>query len=183
MRSNTPRDDRGFMTHGPETTEHERWKSENPGIPFAEWIERTTTSVQFLRVQPGAVPPARAMPGDAGFDLAVCKQYVIKPGERAILDTGLAIKLPEEHFAWIAPRSSTLVRWGLVMDHQSIIDCGYVGPLFVVMRNEGERAVTLKAGTRLAQLVVQRIAAPEWIEVQELPDTARGDGGFGSTGK
>jgi len=136
------------------------------------------------RLDPGAVLPARAHEGDAGYDLCALEPLTLAPGERAMVRTGLAIELPERHAGLILPRSGLAARHGLALvNAPGLIDEGYRGELRVLLLNtDRAEPVHLAAGDRVAQLVIVRPALPDVVEVQELPASARGDGGFGSSG-
>lgn len=138
--------------------------------------------VQRLR---GDVPlPSRAHPSDAGLDLAVADPVVLEPGERVAAGTGLVVAIPEGHVGLVHPRSGLAVRSGVtVVNAPGTIDAGYRGELRVALVNLSDTRVHLQAGERVAQLVVQEVVLCEIEEVADLDDdTARGAGGFGSTG-
>lgn len=129
--------------------------------------------------------PSFAKPGDAGADLFSRVDIDLKPGERALVPTGLAIALPPGYAAFIHPRSGRAAREGLSMvNAPGTIDAGYRGEIQVILINlDKEEAIHIKRGERIAQLIIQEVARPEFVEVEQLPGTSRGDGGFGSTGK
>ena len=124
-------------------------------------------------------------PGDAGFNLVCVRRTVIPPGAIAPTDlpTGIRVKLPEGFFARIEPRSSFYARYPTLLLCSAPIDNGYTGPLDPRFRNLGPDPVTVPAGEALVQLVLYPLVVPRVVEVGELPDTARGDGRYGSTGK
>jgi dUTP pyrophosphatase len=129
--------------------------------------------------------PSYATPGSAGVDLlaAVETPLTLAPGERAAVPTGLAIALPEGWEAQVRPRSGLALEHGLtVLNAPGTVDADYRGEIKVILVNLGERAVTVERGRRIAQLVVAPVARLEWDEVASLPPSARGAGGFGSTG-
>jgi dUTP pyrophosphatase len=136
------------------------------------------------RLDPRAVLPARAHDGDAGYDLCALEPVSLEPGERAVVRTGLAVELPERHAGLIVPRSGLAARHGIALvNAPGLIDEGYRGELRVLLRNtDRSQAVRLEAGDRIAQLVIVRPAQPDVVEVQDLPASARGDNGFGSSG-
>jgi len=113
--------------------------------------------VLVKRLDPGLPPPVRAHPGDAGVDLCAAAEVTLGPGERAVVPTGVAIALPDGYAAFVHPRSGLAARHGVTI-------------------------VRFGRGDRIAQLVIQRVAVPVFHEVESLPGSARGDGGFGSTG-
>jgi len=129
--------------------------------------------------------PSFAKPGDAGADLFSRVDIDLKPGERALVPTGLAIALPPGYAAFIHPRSGRAAREGLSMvNAPGTIDAGYRGEIQVILINlDKEETIHIKRGERIAQLIIQEVARPEFGEVEQLPGTSRGDGGFGSTGK
>jgi dUTP pyrophosphatase len=128
--------------------------------------------------------PAYAHPGDAGADLVTTVDVVLDPGERAVVPTGLAIALPEGYAAFVHPRSGLAARAGLALvNAPGTVDAGYRGEIKVIIVNLDPREpIRLHRGDRIAQLVVQRVERPAFVEVPELPESARAEGGFGSTG-
>ena len=142
-------------------------------------------TLRVRRLHPDARLPARAHPGDAGYDLHALEPVRLAPGERTMARTGIAIELPDGHAGWVVPRSGLARRHGVALvNAPGLVDAGYRGEVGVLLLNTDPReAVELEAGERIAQLVVMPVAAPEVVEVQELAETARGAGGFGSTGR
>lgn len=140
--------------------------------------------VLVLRIDPDLPLPSVAHPGDAGVDLCTTVDAEIAPGERALLPTGLALALPDGYAGFVHPRSGLASRYGLtVANAPGTVDAGYRGEIKVALVNlDRTSAVTVRRGDRIAQLVVQRVARPLFHEVERLPGSARGDGGFGSTG-
>jgi dUTP pyrophosphatase len=136
------------------------------------------------RLRPDAVLPSRAHEGDAGLDLATCERVALGPGERAVVPTGLAIALPEGFAGFVQPRSGLASRHGItVVNAPGLIDSGYRGELRVVLLNTDRvRTFVAEPGDRIAQLVVLAVPGVELVEVEELPESARGTAGFGSTG-
>jgi dUTP pyrophosphatase len=128
--------------------------------------------------------PARAHPGDAGVDLFAAVDVALEPGERAVVPTGVAIALPDGYAAFVHPRSGLAARHGVtIVNAPGTVDAGYRGEIKVTLLNtDPARPVRFGRGDRIAQLVIQRVASPVFYEVQSLPGSARGDGGFGSTG-
>jgi dUTP pyrophosphatase len=140
--------------------------------------------VLILRLD-GSVPlPAYAHAGDAGADLVTTVDATLLPGERAILPTGIAIALPPGFAAFVHPRSGLAAKVGVsIVNAPGTIDAGYRGEIQVIMINHDLRsAVEFKRGDRIAQLVIQRVEIANFHEVQRLPGSDRGEGGFGSTG-
>jgi len=132
----------------------------------------------------GELPlPAYAKPGDAGLDLRASELSRLEPGERRLVPTGLAVAIPEGHAGFVLPRSGLAMQKGVtVLNAPGLIDSGYRGELKVLLINHGAEPVIITRGERIAQLVVQRVASVTLVEVDRLPDSARGGGGFGSTG-
>ncbi len=142
-------------------------------------------SLRVRRLHPDARLPARAHPGDAGYDLCALEPIRLAPGERTLARTGLAIELPPGHAGWVVPRSGLARRHGIALvNAPGLIDEGYRGEVGVLLLNTDQAATAeLEAGERIAQLVVMAVAAPAVEEVEGLAETARGAGGFGSTGR
>ena len=141
-------------------------------------------TLRVRRLHPGARLPARAHPGDAGYDLFAAEGVSLAPGERAVVPTGIAIELPPGHAGWVVPRSGLARRHGIALvNAPGLIDEGYRGEIGVLLLNtDRSETVELAVGDRIAQLVVMAVATPEVVEADELGATARGAGGFGSTG-
>lgn len=141
-------------------------------------------SLRVQRLDPRARLPARAHDGDAGYDLHALEEAILAPGERAMVGTGLAVEIPAGHAGLVLPRSGNAARHGIALvNAPGLIDAGYRGELKVLLLNT-DRAETFKveAGMRIAQLVLVRVETPEVEEVAALSDSARGAGGFGSSG-
>jgi len=140
--------------------------------------------VWLTRVDPGVPVPSYAHPGDAGADLVTASDLDLAPGERATVGTGVAIALPEGYVALVHPRSGLAARTGLsVVNTPGTVDAGYRGEIKVCLINHDPReTIRLRRGDRIAQLVVQRVERATFAEVTELPESARGAGGYGSTG-
>ena len=140
--------------------------------------------VQITRLDPAVPLPAYARPGDAGADLFAAEDVDLAPGERALVRTGIAIALPEGYAGFVHPRSGLAARHGVTLvNAPGTIDAGYRGEIKVILLNtDPARAVSLRRGDRIAQLVVQRVENVTFREVPALPESARGDNGFGSTG-
>ena len=125
---------------------------------------------------------AYAKPGDAGLDLSL-EAVTLEPGDRRLVPTGLAVAIPEGHAGLVLPRSGLAMQKGVtVLNAPGLIDSGYRGELKVLLINHGAAAVGIERGERIAQLVIQPVAHARLVEVERLPDSARGEGGFGSTG-
>lgn len=147
----------------------------------------SSVEVLLSRIDPGVPLPDYARPGDAGVDLVTTSDAMIEPGERVVVGTGIAIALPDGYAGFVHPRSGLAARVGLsVVNTPGTIDSGYRGEIRVCLVNHDPRtAITLHRGDRIAQLVVQRVAHAVFREVDDvaaLGVSARGAGGYGSTG-
>lgn len=140
--------------------------------------------VLLVRVDPQLPPPAYAHPGDAGADLLCAEDVVLAPGQRQTVRTGVAIALPDGFAAFVHPRSGLAARHGVtIVNAPGTVDAGYRGEIMVTLLNtDREQPVALHRGDRIAQLVVQRVERARFVEVERLPGSIRGSGGFGSTG-
>ena len=140
--------------------------------------------VSVVLLDPDLPLPAYAHPGDAGADLLTTVDVTLGPGERAMVPTGIALALPDGYVALVHPRSGLAARHGLsIVNTPGTIDAGYRGEVKVMLINhDPAEPIELRRGDRIAQLVVQRFERARFVEVAELPDSVRGDGGYGSTG-
>lgn len=140
--------------------------------------------VEFRKLDASASLPGYAYGGDAGLDLASNADVVLKPGERALVPTGLAVAIPEGHAGLVLPRSGLASRHGITLvNAPGLIDSGYRGEITIAVVNlDRRRRYKIKRGERIAQLLVVPFTALEPMEVVDLTDTSRGTGGFGSTG-
>lgn len=144
-------------------------------------------NVPLVRLDPDLVAPGYAHPGDAGADLRAAVDCTLLPGQRRLVPTGVAIALPEGYVGLVHPRSGLAHRHGLsIVNAPGTIDAGYRGEIQVCLVNlDPERPIELHRGDRVAQLVVQRFEQADFIEyadLDSLPDSERGSGGYGSTG-
>ncbi len=144
----------------------------------------STVDVQVMRLDPGVPLPTYAHRGDAGADLVTTVDVRLEPGRRALVPTGIALALPEGYVGLVHPRSGLAARHGVaIVNAPGTIDAGYRGEVKVLLVNlDPEAPVDLLRGDRVAQLVVQRVEHARFVEVGELPGSARGTGGYGSTG-
>lgn len=144
----------------------------------------STVQVLLTRIDPGVPLPSYAKAGDAGADLVTTADAVIKPGERVVVGTGVAIALPVGYAGFVHPRSGLAARAGLsVVNTPGTIDAGYRGEIKVCLINHDPREpIVLSRGDRIAQLVVQKVERAEFVEVDDLGASERGAGGYGSTG-
>jgi dUTP pyrophosphatase len=140
--------------------------------------------VGVLRLDPELPLPSYAHPGDAGADLYAREGVTLKPGERRLVPTGIALALPEGYVALVHPRSGLAHRSGLsIVNAPGTIDAGYRGEVQVCLVNlDPATPIELRRGDRIAQLVIQQFETATFVEVDDLPDSARGAGGYGSTG-
>jgi dUTP pyrophosphatase len=147
-------------------------------------VSANQVPIQILRLDPDLPVPSYAHPGDAGADLFARVDVTLAPGERKLVPTGLAIALPEGFVALVHPRSGLANRSGLsIVNAPGTIDAGYRGEIQVCLVNlDPTTSIELSRGDRIAQLVIQRFESATFVEVDELPDSVRGEGGYGSTG-
>jgi len=147
-------------------------------------MRRDRVEVLIRRIDPALPLPARAHHGDAGVDVYAARDVELAPGERAVVRTGIAIALPDGYAAFVHPRSGLAARHGVTLvNAPGTIDAGYRGEIAVTMINtDRSTPVRFRRGDRIAQLVVQRVERAVFCEVSALPGSARGEGGFGSTG-
>lgn len=140
--------------------------------------------VLIVRLDPGVPLPGYAHPGDAGADLVAAADVELAPGQRAVVPTGLAIALPAGYAAFVHPRSGLAASHGVtIVNAPGTVDAGYRGEIKVTMLNtDTSQTVRFLRGDRIAQLVIQRVERAVFHEVDALPGSARGEGGFGSTG-
>lgn len=128
--------------------------------------------------------PSYAHPGDAGADLVATEAVILGPGERALVGTGVRIALPEGYVAFVVPRSGLAARHGIsIVNAPGTVDAGYRGEIKVSLLNtDRHEAYEVSIGDRIAQLIVMPVVQARFLQVEELPDSVRGEGGFGSTG-
>ena len=140
--------------------------------------------VLIQRLDSGLPLPQYAKAGDAGADLYAREDFTLNPGERKLIPTGISIALPPGYVALIHPRSGLAIKHGISMvNTPGTIDAAYRGEIAVILINHDLTEIfSAKRGDRIAQLVIQRVEAAEFIEVEQLPGTTRGSGGFGHTG-
>jgi dUTP pyrophosphatase len=132
-----------------------------------------------------AVLPTRAHEGDAGVDLYACEAAHLGPGERWSVGTGVAVEIPDGHAGLVLPRSGLAKKHGVALvNSPGLIDSGYRGEVRVLLLNtDPAETFRVEPGDRIAQLLIAPIALPEPVQVESLGDSARGDGGFGSSGR
>ncbi len=140
--------------------------------------------VLLQQLDPGLDMPRYARPGDAGADLCAAEAFVLAPGERRLVRTGVAVALPDGYAGFVHPRSGLAARHGIsIVNAPGTIDAGYRGEINVCLVNtDSSTAVSVDRGDRIAQLIIQRVIRAEFACVQELPRSERGADGYGSTG-
>ncbi len=145
-----------------------------------------TSLVRFRRLpsNPDLPLPGRGSPQAAGYDIRSAEdEVVLQPGDIRLVSTGLVMELPEGVECQVRPRSGLALEHGITLPNSpGTIDPDYRGEIRIIMQNLGPEVVTLRRGERIAQLVFARFEAPDVCEVDELSETERGEGGFGSTG-
>ena len=139
--------------------------------------------IRFQKLNPQASLPVQAHPSDAGMDLHACEHVTLAPGARGLVRTGLAIEIPEGLEGQVRPRSGLALKHGVtVLNAPGTIDAGYRGEIAVILVNHGEAPFVVEPGMRIAQLVLAAVARVTVTLADELGASARGAGGFGSTG-
>jgi dUTP pyrophosphatase len=141
-------------------------------------------NLEVKRLDPGLPLPKYAHAGDAGLDLVSAEDVTLKPGERTLIRTGIAVAIPEGYAGFVQPRSGLALRSGFGLPNSpGLIDSGYRGEIKVVAINlDPGDPIAIKRGDRIAQMVIVPVASASVAEVDELPASTRGAGGFGSTG-
>ena len=144
----------------------------------------TKVQLHIRRIDPNLPVPGYAHDGDAGLDLYASKSTTLAPGQRILIPTGIAIELPEGYAGFVQPRSGRALKEGLsFVNTPGLIDSHFRGEIQVIAINlDPDASLTVSYGDKVAQLVVQRVEHCTLVELDELGQTARGEGGFGSTG-
>ena len=137
--------------------------------------------LSFLRLNPAATLPTRGSTAAAGLDLYSTEDVAIGPGQRALVRTGLAVAIPEGYYGRIAPRSGLALRAGLDV-LSGVIDADYRGEIGCLLYNTGDETINLPAQSKICQLIIEKIIMPTPAWSDDISDTERGSGGFGSTG-
>ena len=141
-------------------------------------------TLKFKRIHPDAVLPAYAHPSDAGMDIRSVADMTVPARGRALVPTGLVVLLPPLYEAQVRPRSGLALKYGItVLNTPGTIDSGYRGEIGVILFNSSDVDFQIKKGDRVAQVVIAPVIQPVIEEAQEIDETDRGAGGFGSTGK
>ena len=141
--------------------------------------------IPVTRLRDDAALPTRAYQGDAGLDLVACERHELAPGGRALVGTGIAVAIPQGHAGLVTPRSGLAAEHGItIVNTPGLVDAGYRGELRVILHNTDHReAFVVEPGMRIAQLVVVAVPEATLQEVDALPPSERGAGGFGSSGR
>ena len=147
-------------------------------------VPPSTVPVGVRRLDAGLPLPSYAHPGDAGADLCAAADLTLEPGERSLVPTGVALAIPDGWVGLVHPRSGLAAKHGIsIVNAPGTVDAGYRGEILVNLINLDPRdAFTVRRGDRIAQLVVQQVARVEFLEVDSLEDTSRGDTGHGASG-
>lgn len=138
-------------------------------------------SVYIRKLDESAIIPTRATDSDAGYDLYSTNDGVVPARGRKVVGTGIAIAIPPGHYGRVAPRSGLAVKRGIDV-LAGVVDSGYRGEVGVVLQNLSDEDFPFKKGDRVAQLILEQCNTIGWVELDELEDSVRSDGGFGSTG-
>ena len=138
-------------------------------------------NIPIKLLHPDAKLPLRAKPYDAGSDLHAIEAAVLTPGERRVIKTGIAMEIPPGYYGRVAPRSGLSVKKG-AMTLAGVVDSGYLGDVSVVLINLGQEPIEINVGDRIAQIIIESCAYPDWKIVDELLPSVRGAAGWGSTG-
>lgn len=141
------------------------------------------TTIPIKLLDPTAEPPKYATEGDSGADLVASEGVSLTSGGTALVPTGIAVAIPKGYVGLVHPRSGLAAKKKVtVLNAPGTIDDGYRGEVKVILINHGNEHVDICKGDRIAQLVIQKVEEADWNIVDELPDSVRGEGGFGSTG-
>jgi len=139
--------------------------------------------VTIKKIKDNAVVPCYVHPGDAGVDLYSTETYTLQPQERTLVSTGLEIAVPQGYEAQIRPKSGLALNHGLtILNTPGTIDSGYRGEVGILIINQSKEPYTISSGKKIAQMVFNKIETVEFMETDQLDETQRGKGGFGSTG-
>jgi dUTP pyrophosphatase len=139
--------------------------------------------VRVKVISPNAVMPTKAKPGDVAFDLYSTIDHMLKPGERFGVPIGISLEIPDGYEGQVRPRSGLALKHGVtVLNSPGTIDSGYRGEVKCTLINKGEEPFKIEKGMRIGQLAIRPVPNVKLVEVEELSDTERGVGGFGSTG-
>jgi dUTP pyrophosphatase len=138
--------------------------------------------IKILKIDSDVKAPGYANPGDAGMDFYSAEDTVIKPNERKVVRTGVKMAIPEGYAGLVWDKSGLAAKKG-IKTMAGVIDAGYRGEVGIVLHNLGNDDFIVEKNMKIAQMLIQPVHSPEVVEVKELDETKRGEGGFGSTGK
>ncbi len=138
-------------------------------------------AIAYTLSHPAAKPPLRANQTDAGYDLFAVESVSLNPGERALIKTGVSMHIPDGFYGRVAPRSGLALKHGLAT-MAGVVDSGYLGEVGVLLINHGEGFFHVEVGMRVGQIIIERCHDVKWTHVETLGETARGAGGYGSSG-
>ena len=144
-------------------------------------MDSELTLLRFKKLDPRAILPTRGSLRAAGLDIYVIEELTIQPGARALGRTGLAVAIPEGYYGRVAPRSGLASKHGLDV-LAGVIDSDYRGEIGCLLYNAGDKTLHLPAGSKICQLIIEKIITPEAVWADDISETERGSGGFGSTG-
>ena len=144
----------------------------------------TPVTLKFKKLSSAAIIPSYTHPGDAGADLVAIDTHTLTPGQHMAIPTGLAAEIPIGYEMQVRPKSSLALKYGItLLNTPGTVDAGYRGEIKVILINLGQSAFEISPGQRIAQIVIAPVVQAEFVVVESLGDSQRGDGGFGSTGK
>ena len=138
--------------------------------------------LKIKKLKGDAKLPSYAHPGDAGMDIYSCEERTLLPQEQALISTGIAMEIPDGYVGLVWDKSGLSTKHGL-KTLAGVIDAGYRGEISIALANVGSGPYTFKKGEKIAQMLIQKVEHPQFQEVDELSESSRGTGGFGSTGK
>jgi len=139
--------------------------------------------IKIKKIKENAILPHYAHDGDSGVDLYSTEDYVLKPGERVLVSTGIKMAIPKGYEGQVRPKSGLALKHGITTcNSPGTIDSGYRGEVRVIVINHGNEEFKITSGMKIAQMIFNKVEEAEFEEVEELDDTKRGQGGFGSTG-
>ena len=140
--------------------------------------------ISYIKLDKELPTPGHAHPGDGGVDLYAREDVRLEPEAWTMAPTGVAVAIPDGYAGMVVPRSGLAARLGVgVVNGPGLVDAGYRGEINVILINHGSEPLTLERGERIAQLVVVPVVRQKFVEVEALPESVRGAGGFGSTGR
>ena len=149
--------------------------------PLDEAVNAELPLLSFKRLDSRATLPSRGSASAAGLDIYAIEDLIIRPGERALARTGLAVAIPQGYYGRVAPRSGLATKKGLDV-LAGVIDADYRGEIICLLYNAGNETIELSAGSKSCQLIIEKIITPTAVWADEISKTDRGSGGFGSTG-